>query len=567
MNIEKVLETLNIKHNVKSFIESNETKLVKKTLYYKHIPSAILFLNHLNINGVELIDDGFKVKGTMIDLSRNAVFKVSYFKSVIRKKALLGFNEIWLYLEDVYDLKDYSKFGYLRGKYKLEEIKELDLYAKSLGVMLVPCIQTLGHMSQFLRWSSSSEFKDQHDVLLLSEETNKLIQAMLEFSKDAFSTNKIHIGMDETFGFSFGQHYKKHGYKDPETLFLSHLNNVYNMAKEKGFDEICMWSDMFFRHRSKVEYYYDTTIEFEDTFIEKLPKDITLVYWDYYNHKENIYDLMIKNHQKMNRKVIMASGTWIWTRLAYDREKTLNTATHAINASRKNNVEEIIFTQWNDDGAYCDYETSYLGLFDVTNVMVDQKLDINYLTQIGANNHEVLSEVSKISHLGYDPVMLLWDDLLLGVYLNNLVGFNDKLLIPLIKNTEIFADKIEEHDYAHYINLANLLKSKLQLRQALLEGYFKLKDFSKAKNLIEPFKKYLNRTVLSFETLWLERNKVFGLEVIQNRLYSQLRRIDHYEHIIDNYKKGDFIEYLEVEVSEEPYLSVKYLDIAFSSKS
>src|SRR5690554_471084 len=156
MNIEKVLETLNIKHNVTSFIESNETKLVKNTLYYKHIPSAILFLNHLNINGVELIDDGFKVKGTMIDLSRNAVFKVSYFKSVIRKKALLGFNEVWLYLEDVYELKDYTKFGYLRGKYKLEEIKELDLYAKSLGVALVPCIQTLGHMSQFLRWSSSS---------------------------------------------------------------------------------------------------------------------------------------------------------------------------------------------------------------------------------------------------------------------------------------------------------------------------------------------------------------------------------------------------------------------------
>ena len=30
MNIEKVLETLNIKHNVTSFIESNETKLVEK---------------------------------------------------------------------------------------------------------------------------------------------------------------------------------------------------------------------------------------------------------------------------------------------------------------------------------------------------------------------------------------------------------------------------------------------------------------------------------------------------------------------------------------------------------
>ena len=54
-----------------------------------------------------LEDDRFDIKGTMIDLSRNAVFTVDYFKSVIEKQALLGFNEIWLYMEDVYELEKY----------------------------------------------------------------------------------------------------------------------------------------------------------------------------------------------------------------------------------------------------------------------------------------------------------------------------------------------------------------------------------------------------------------------------------------------------------------------------
>ena len=115
-------------------------------------------------------------------------------------------------MEDVYDLVNYPKFGYLRGKYSLKDLKELDQYAYSLGVSLIPCIQTLGHMGQFLRWSSSSYLSDQKDVLLITG-AQALILDMITFCKQAFRTKKIHIGMDETFGFGFGNYYKKHGYK------------------------------------------------------------------------------------------------------------------------------------------------------------------------------------------------------------------------------------------------------------------------------------------------------------------------------------------------------------------
>ena len=39
----------------------------------------------------------------------------------------------------------------------------------------------------------------------------------------------------------------------------------------------------------------------------------------------------------------------------------------------------------------------------------------------------------NINNLDFSPVHLLWDDLLLGIYLNNLVGYDDQLLTPLIK--------------------------------------------------------------------------------------------------------------------------------------
>ncbi|VEU82191.1 beta-N-acetylhexosaminidase [Acholeplasma hippikon] len=566
MEIEKVIKSLNINHDIETFELSDVTKRVGNKLYYKNIPSALLYLNHLSLFNEEIIDDGFKVKGTMIDLSRNAVFKLDYFKSVILRQALLGFNEIWLYLEDVYELEDYVKFGYLRGKYTLKDIQELDTYAQSVGVNLVPCIQTLGHMSQFLRWPSSYPFRDQADVLIISDETYKFIQAMLDFCKEAFSTTKIHVGMDETFGFSFGQYYKQHGYTNPEDLFLNHLNQVYQKAKNTGFNEICIWSDMFFRHRSKTEYYYDTTISFEDEFINKIPKDVTLVYWDYYNHKAEVYDLMIKNHQKMNRKVIMASGTWIWTKLAYDREKTLKTATHAINESLKNKVSEIIFTQWNDDGAYCDYETSFLGLVDVTNVMVGNQINPNYLSKINCYEQHKLEVVTKINQLGFDPIMLLWDDILLGIYMNNLVGYNDSLIDPLIENANVVIKEIEAVNYPHFKNLLSYLKNKLELRKILLSGYFKTKNFDEAHNILKAARVNLMESLKSFEENWLRRNKPFGLEVLQNRIYSQLRRLDMYEEIIKSYHDGYVIDFLEEKLSQEPWLSVKYADLSVSSK-
>lgn len=566
MSIEQVCKKLNIKHSIKYFKKSHKTKIVGETLYYKNIPSAVLFLNHLNLNKTALIDDGFKVKGTMIDLSRNAVFTRSYFETVILKHAQLGFNEIWLYMEDVFELKDYPKFGYLRGKYKSEDIMALDHYAKTLGITLVPCIQTLGHMSQFLRWSSSDSFKDQSDVLLVSEKTNQLIQAIFDFCRKSFTTDKIHIGMDETFGFSFGQYYKLNGYSSPDELFLAHLNKVYALAKTSGYKNIYMWSDMFFRHRSKSSYYYDTSITIEDDLSKQLPQDITMVYWDYYNYKPEIYEAMIENHQKLKRKVVLASGTWIWTRLAYDQQKTLTTAAPAIAAAKKYGIDEIIFTQWNDDGAYCDYETSYLGLYDVTNIIHNNQVSKDYLSYIGCRDYLVLSKVSQISHLGYNAVQLLWDDLLLGIYLNDLVGYSHEKLDIFIKKTDDYIESTKDINYPYYTYLASVLKNKLELRKVLLKGYFEDQSFSDIEPLIITIRSNLTKTLELFEQMWLSRNKVFGLEVIQNRLFSQFRRIQTYADLIKSYVPSSIIPYLEEVISKEPYLSEKHMAIAFSSK-
>jgi len=77
---------------------------------------------------------------------------VEHFKGGLRQRALLGYNMAMLYTEETYELPGEEYFGYLRGRYSADELKEIDRYAGSLNIEMVGCIQTLGHLGHLLKW-------------------------------------------------------------------------------------------------------------------------------------------------------------------------------------------------------------------------------------------------------------------------------------------------------------------------------------------------------------------------------------------------------------------------------
>ena len=85
--------------------------------------------------------------GVMLDMSRNAVMKpceVKKFASIIKS---FGYNMIQLYTEDTYEIDGEPYFGYLRGRYSKEELCDIVEYCNSIGVEVIPCIQTLAHLN------------------------------------------------------------------------------------------------------------------------------------------------------------------------------------------------------------------------------------------------------------------------------------------------------------------------------------------------------------------------------------------------------------------------------------
>lgn len=292
----------------------------------------------------------FSSCGAMVDCSRNAVLTVDAVKRYIDQLACLGMNMLMLYTEDTYEVPEYPYMGYLRGRYSQKDLQELDAYAASLGVELIPCIQTLGHMRQFLQWEENAHLRDQKDVLLIDEQkTYDLIEAQIRSMRACVKTGRIHIGMDEAHGVGLGEYLLKHGATDRHALLCRHLKRVVAICEKHGFRPI-MWSDMFFRLGSKTNEYYDLEAEVPQHVIDSIPA-VDLCYWDYYHEDEAFYDAMLSAHERMGARTVFAGGVWTWSGFLPQVKKTEATMAPALAACAKHKVDTVFATLWGDDGA------------------------------------------------------------------------------------------------------------------------------------------------------------------------------------------------------------------------
>ena len=197
----------------------------------------------------------YKNFGAMVCCASNGVMKPEKVKELIDLLSVMGYNLLELCIDDIYKIDGEPYFGYLRGGYTKEEVREMDEYAKSKGIELVPCIQVLAHLVNLVKIPEYSDITDIDDILLIDEpKTYRLIDKMIKFVSDNFSSKKINLCFDEAHHVGLGKYLDKHGYKDRYELLLKHLNKVCEMVDGYGL-EPHIWSDMFFRMASGGEYY------------------------------------------------------------------------------------------------------------------------------------------------------------------------------------------------------------------------------------------------------------------------------------------------------------------------
>ena len=290
----------------------------------------------------------FEGNGLMLDCSRNAVPTLATVKDMIRQLALMGHNTLMLYTEDTYELEDEPYFGYMRGRYTREELRELDAYAADFGIEMVPCIQTLAHLPCALRWNAYRDVKDIDDILTADYgKTYALIEKMIRACREAFRSRRIHIGMDEAMNLGRGKYKNLYGDTPSIDIMCRHLEKVTALCRQYDFKPM-LWNDMFFTLAGDG---YCPQEGIDASLLNRAPSDVSMVYWDYYANRQSVYDDNFRKQISLPNELIFAGGAWKWSGYAPGLYYSLKVSRLALDACRRYGVKRIFTTAWGDNGS------------------------------------------------------------------------------------------------------------------------------------------------------------------------------------------------------------------------
>ncbi len=488
----------------------------------------------------------FTLLGVMLDCSRNAVMRPEHIQEVwIPRLALLGYNLLMLYTEDTYELPGEPYFGWQRGAYTAAELRSLVAAASAVHIEVIPCIQTLGHLERILRHSAYRDVRDTASVLMVGEpKTYALIEKMIGHWAGITASRRLHVGMDEAHDLGRGRYLDRFGYRPAYELFQEHLGRVAGICRRHGVRPM-IWSDMFFRLGSSSGGYYDPRAIIPPRVIRKIPRNVDLVYWDYYHDSPGFYREWITRHRAMGRDPIMASGIWTWNRYWYDYRRTEANAGACVRACREAGLRELFFTMWGDNGAYCDHDSAFAGMafcaelaYSGSEAPDSGRLEKRFQAICGGHYaaHRLAGDLHGGVVQGWDPD--LWDDPFFETRFRTWAGDDPGRMAEAAQGYQRLAERLARYrwdrkagDCRHAWRVAVAFAERYTLSAHLLAAYRK-----RDRRAVERVRRRIPRVLASvravadsFRSMWMAHNKPQGFETLQARwgmLEARYREMD-----------------------------------------
>jgi len=479
--------------------------------------------------------------GVMLDVSRNAVMKISEIENFIDILKGFGYNTLLLYMEDTYTIESHPYFGYMRGRYTQFELKEIDEYCVKKGIEVIPCIQTLGHLGTIFNWQEHRKYRDTNDILLVDDKgVYGLISDMLDAVKKCFSSNVVHIGMDESHHLGRGRYLDKHGYENPETLFKRHLNKVLSMVKEKGLKPL-IWSDMPFRVANNGEYYPKGEIKTAEVVNDEYKDDLGFVYWDYEHFDKKHYNKMILAHENLceKRNLWFAGGAWSWIGFTPANKFSIDTLGASMVACRERNVSNVFVTLWGNNGKECSFYALLPSLFFAKKIydgVTDLEIIKSEFKDCVGVDFDLMQSLDKPNLIcgNQDACRNPSEYIFYGDLFNSYItpslpsgGDNEYLSVALLLEKGLNTKFGYVFDVLS--KLCKVLSIKYDLPKQIRSAYNE-KDLTALKQCVSKIADCENRSeefYLAFKTLWERENKPYGFEIQDYRIGGMIKRMQH----------------------------------------
>ncbi len=512
----------------------------------------------------------FQTLAAMFDGSQaSSLMTVDSVKKMLLYLAGMGYNMLMLYCEDCFELSGEPYWGNMRPRYTKAEFRELDTFAHTLGIEMIPCIQTLAHLTDAIKRPPYAPLSDTASVLMVGDErVYTLIDKIIGEVSSCFRSRRIHIGMDEAWDLGLGNYLKQHGYTPSGELVRQHLCRVMEIVQHHGLSPM-MWADMFFRARSKTKAYRDLTVTFTEEDRCAIPADMHLVYWDYYRLETAEYDTMLQKCQYLTEKTIFAGCARNVRTFATHNSKTFATTAASLAACKARGVREVIATVWGDDhressnfavlqGLQCFAEHAYTDAPDeaqigkrvtaCTGIDAEVFLHIDALDKCDGYNGDNIENVSLTR-------AIIWQDVLLGLMDKDLAGFDftahyQELAMALRQDAETHPELASMLRF--YQAIADVCAIKAGIGHKLVDAYQRkdTKDLQQLKDTALPqLHAAMCHLRVAHRTHFFEEYKPIGWEILDIRYGGAIMRLDTAMMRLGDYLDGrlDRIEELEEE--------------------
>ena len=298
------------------FVENSAIVIAEsdKAIYYgvNTFLQLIKFLeNQLIVPNLEIQDyPSYQIRCITDQTSRNQIPTLENLKKVIKFLSQFKMNYHYLYLEDGYHFKVHPDIGKERGGYTEKEINDLQDYAQRYFMEIVPIFNSFGHqdnilMTEYPKYSHLGEFPGAACFNIANSEVKLFLTQLYEELCCAFTSNWLHLGLDETF--DFGKHQTKTLVKQQgkgKTL-LDFYKFLVALAREKG--------------KTKIICYHDNILK-EKELLENLSNDLIVFYWDYFPKRKYKGAQKLRSH---GYSVILSPTLYDYTRNFPDVKRTI----------------------------------------------------------------------------------------------------------------------------------------------------------------------------------------------------------------------------------------------------
>ena len=298
-------------------------------------------------------------RGFMLDISRCKVPTMEELFRLIDLLALIGYNELQLYIEHTFRFQDHETVWKDASPVSAEEIQQIDRHCAERFIELVPNLNSFGH---FERWLCHPAYKhlaecpdgfvreepyikrDHGTTLKPNQESLDFIDSLYAEYLPNFSSKSFNVGLDEPW--ELGQGWSKQEVEKTSkgAVYLRHLEGIRGLVE---------------KHRKNMQFWADVLLEDPEN-AKLLDKHASPIIWGY--EPSHPYEDQAKAIAECGLKFCLAPGTATWRSFTGRWSTARDNIAHAVETACQYKAEGILLTSWGDCGNHQPWATQYPGI-------------------------------------------------------------------------------------------------------------------------------------------------------------------------------------------------------------